>query len=159
MEILDVFPLPSFTTRFLWEAAVDIGERQDLGSGPTGARGIIPILGGRFRGGPGLEDFSGVILPGGADRQLLRPDGTKELDALYEMQVDDGTILTVRNRVLIDESRPGQRYCLSRIHVVAPQGPWDWLNRRIILGTLQSAKPTHDVVIIRGWEADAQIPE
>lgn len=142
------------TTRLLWTADVAIGERQDLGQGPLGARGIIPILGGRFEGAPGFEGFHGVVLPGGADRQLLRADGVKELDALYEMQVHDGTVLTIRNRVMIDETDPTARYALSRIQVIAPSGPWAWLSRRLIVGTLESARPLRAAVIIRGWLAE-----
>ena len=151
MELLATLPLPSLTTRLLWEAIVDIGPRVDLGTGPLGPRGIIPILGGDFRGGPGFEALTGIVLPGGADRQQARPDGARELDALYEMQLDDGAILTLRNRVVIDETGPGPRYALSRIAVTAPAGPWAWLSRRIILGTLQPARPTREAVVIRAW--------
>lgn len=154
-SLLDRFPPSTPFARLIWEAAVTIAGRTDLGTGPLGARGIIPITGGQFRGGPDIPDFHGVVLPGGADRQLLRPDGVKELDALYEMQVHDGTILTIRNCVIIDETDPGTPYRLSHVTVTAPQGRWSWLNRRIILGTLQSARPNHDAVIIRGWEARA----
>ena len=154
----DLAPLPSFSTRLLWEALVAIGPREDLGQGPLGARGIVPITGGEFRGGPEFPELHGTVLAGGADRQLLRADGAKELDALYEMRVTDGTVLTIRNRVIIDETRLGARYALSRIHVTAPLGAWDFLNRRVILGTLQVARPAFAGVIIRAWEADADIP-
>lgn len=158
MDILDRTPLPGLSTRLIWEAIVDIAEREDLGQGPYGARGIVPITGGSFRGGPGLDELTGVVLPGGADRQLLRRDGAKELDALYEMRVADGTVLTIRNRVVIDETVEGPRYALSRIHVTAPDGRWAWLNRRLFLGTLQSARPERQAVIIRGWEVTSEVP-
>lgn len=147
-------PIPP-TTRLLWEALVDIAPRVDLGTGPLGPRGIVPILGGVFRAGPEFPGLSGTILPGGADRQQSRPDGARELDALYEMQVQDGAILTIRNRVVIDETGPGPRYALSRIAVTAPAGPWAWLSRRMILGTLQPARPMRDAVLIRAWLAEA----
>ena len=155
MDLFDTLSPTPPSTRLLWEALVDIAPRVDLGTGPLGPRGIVPILGGTFRGGPGFEAFSGVVLPGGADRQQTRPDGARELDALYEMQVQDGAILTVRNRVVIDETGPGPRYALSRIAVTAPAGPWAWLSRRMILGTLQSARPMREAVLIRGWLAEA----
>ncbi|PWE27592.1 DUF3237 domain-containing protein [Pararhodobacter marinus] len=155
IEILAEFPPSAPGAHLLWEAVVDIGEREDLGAGPCGARGIVPILGGQFRGGPGMggdqADFHGVVEAGGADRQLLRPDGAKELDALYEMRVADGALLTIRNRVIIDETVEGPRYAMSRIEVTAPQGRWDWLNRRLIVGTLQGLRPRHAAVLIRGW--------
>ncbi|MDZ7904787.1 MAG: DUF3237 domain-containing protein [Cypionkella sp.] len=144
-------------TRLVWEAVVDVAERQSLGVGPNGARFIVPILGGVFRGGPGFEKLRGTVPAGGADRQVLRPDGIKELDAQYEMSVDDGTVLTIRNRVLVDETVAGPRYALSRIHVVAPQGDWDWLNRRLFVGTLQTARPKRAAVIVRAWLVEQEI--
>ena len=155
MDLFDTISATPPATRLLWEALVDIAPRVDLGTGPLGPRGIVPILGGTFRGGPGFETLSGVVLPGGADRQQTRPDGARELDALYEMQVQDGAILTIRNRVVIDETGPGPRYALSRIAVTAPAGPWAWLSRRMILGTLQPARPMREAVLIRAWLAEA----
>lgn len=155
MDLFDTIAPTPPATRLLWEALVDIAPRVDLGTGPLGPRGIVPILGGTFRGGPGFEPLAGVVLPGGADRQQTRPDGARELDALYEMQVQDGAILTIRNRVVIDETGPGPRYALSRIAVTAPAGPWAWLSRRMILGTLQPARPMREAVLIRAWLAEA----
>lgn len=162
MDLLDQTPLPKLATRLIFEAMVDIAAREDMGTGPLGNRGIVPILGGAFRGGPDFPGLHGRVEAGGADRQQMRPDGVKELDAFYEIRVHDGTLLTVRNRVLIDEAntgpRPGGRYALSVIRVTAPEGPWAFLNRRVIMGTLQSARPARAAVIIRAWEADAFLP-
>jgi hypothetical protein len=115
---------------------------------------MVPILGGRFYGGPDFEALSGTVLPGGADRQLLRADGVKELDALYEMQTDSGDVLTLRNNVIVDEARQPDRYAMSVISVTAPRGEIDWLNRRLVLGTLQSARPKRQAVVVRAWLAD-----
>ncbi len=139
---------PAPEARLAWEAQVDIGERQSLGQGPRGERFIVPILGGRFEG-PRLR---GTVLPGGADRQLLRADGVKELDALYELQTDDGAVITVRNRVLIDESASPGRYARSVLQLSAPAGPHDWLNRRVFVGTLHSLRPARAAVCIRVYE-------
>lgn len=140
-------PVEPVTTRLLWQAAVTIGERESLGRSPNGERFIIPILGGRFWGGPGFEALCGAVLPGGADRQLWRADGVKELDALYEMRCDDGTVLTIHNRVLIDESVT-PRYARSCLQVTAPEGPHAWLNRRVLVGTLKPLRPQHEAVLI-----------
>jgi hypothetical protein len=93
----------------------------------------------------------GTVVPGGADRQLLRADGVKELDALYELRVHDGTVLTVHNRVLIDESI-APRYARSVLSVTAPAGPWAWLNRRVLVGTLQALRPEAAAVLVRVFE-------
>ena len=60
-------PLPSPPELLpVYRAQVDIGERRSLGSNALGHRYIVDILGGSFEG-PGLR---GLVLPGGADRQL-----------------------------------------------------------------------------------------
>ncbi len=153
-EILTSFPAAAPTARLLWTAIVDVGDRQDLGYGPLGHRYLVPILAGRFYAGPGFEGLSGAVLPGGADRQLVRGDGVKELDARYEMQTDAGGTLTIRNNVIVDETRLPERYAMSVISVTAPKGDLDWLNRRLVLGTLQTARPKRQAVLVRAWMAD-----
>ncbi len=130
---------------FVYEARVDVGERRALGETAMGARFIIDILGGDFEG-PLLR---GRVLPGGADRQLLRPDGVKQLHAVYEMQTDDGAVLTIDNRVVIDETATPQRYARSVVAITAPAGPHEWLNRRVFVGTLHSLQPARQAVAIR----------
>lgn len=129
---------------FVYEAIVDIADVQNLGQSLQGQRFIVNILGGEFSG----PRMKGRVLPGGADRQLLRPDGVKELDALYEMQTDDGAVITVHNQVLVDMPTPEQRYARSVVKFRAPAGPYEWLNRRVFLGTLDSLKPAKNAVKI-----------
>jgi hypothetical protein len=135
---------------FVYEAIVDIAEVQSLGESPVGQRFIVNILGGEFKG-PMLQ---GKILPGGADRQLLRPDAIKELDALYEMQTDDGVTITVHNQVTIDMPNLKQRYARSVVKFRAPSGNYEWLNRRVFVGTLESMKPARMAVKIRVYLLD-----
>jgi len=153
-DILAAVPPRMPTAHLMWSAIVDVADREDLGKGPLGHRYIVPILGGRFFGGDGFDALSGEVLPGGADRQLMRADGIKELDALYEMRTDEGITLTIRNNVLIDEARQPDRYAMSVISVTAPKGKLDWLNRRIVLGTLQTVRPQRQAVLVRAWMAD-----
>jgi hypothetical protein len=137
-------PTPPQCT-WVYDAVVDIDDRvQDLGASAQGQRFMIGIAGGTFEG-PRLR---GRVLPGGADRQWLRPDGVKELDALYEMQTEDGAIITVRNRVLIDDPTGPHRYARSVVRLTAPDGPHEWLNRRVFVGTLTSLRPEKQAVLI-----------
>jgi hypothetical protein len=154
-DILTSIAPISPTARLIWTAIVDVADRQHLGEGPLGDRYMVPIEGGRFYAGRGFDGLSGVVLPGGADRQLIRPDGIKELDALYEMRTDAGETLTIRNNVIVDEARQPVRYAMSVISVSAPNGALEWLNRRLILGTLQSARPKRQAVVVRAWLMDA----
>lgn len=138
--------------RLVWHAVVDVAERESWGMGPRGERWCVPILGGCFWGGEGFESFHGEVCAGGADRQTLRPDGIKELDALYEMRTHDGFVITVHNQVLIDETVQPERYARSCIRVTAPEGPHAWLNRRLFVGTLQPLRPQRQAVLIRGYQ-------
>ena len=150
-SIVQAHPLQTPSSVLAWEAVVQVSPRQDLGMSPAGERFIIPIVGGQFAGGIDGHVLRGRVLPGGADRQLLRPDGIKELDALYEMQHDDGTVLTIHNRVTIDAPADGSRYAFSHVKVTAPEGPHAWLNRRVFVGTLHGLPPEQQAVLIRVW--------
>ena len=54
---------------------------------------MIPIVSGTVKG-PALN---GIVLPGGADWQHIRPDGTTEIYARYMIQADDGAVIEVEN--------------------------------------------------------------
>ena len=91
----------------LFRATVEIGAPLSVGMTPLGERRIIPITGGRFDG----EKLSGDVLPGGADWQLVRPDGTALLEARYTLRTRDGALVYVRNRGV----RSGPPEALARI--------------------------------------------
>jgi Protein of unknown function (DUF3237) len=139
-------PLVLPTTSFVYEAVVDIGPTTSLGQSPLGKRRIVPILGGTFWG----PKVKGTVLAGGADRQLIRRDGVLELSALYEMTTDDGAILTVLNHVTIDSAAG---YTRSALEITAPEGPYDWLNRKVFVGTLNPL-PERKAVLIRVFQVD-----
>lgn len=130
-------------TEFVYEAICTLQDPIEIGSAPLGGRRMINITGGEFAG----SRLKGKVLPGGADRQLLRADGIRQLDALYELQTDDGAIITVHNKVLIDAPKDGPRYAFSVLEITAPTGPHDWLNRRVFVGTLTSMRPEPKVLI------------
>lgn len=130
------------------EVLAQTGTTIEVGNGPDGIRRIVPVTGGIFRGRSGL---AGRVLPG-ADRQRARPDGVRELEASYELQADDGTVLMVRNQVLVDDRSPPEgwsRYARSVVQVTAPEGPHAWLNRRVLIGTLDSLRPAQPFVFLR----------
>jgi hypothetical protein len=130
------------------EIMAQTGATIEVGQGPDGMRRIVPVIGGVFRGSGSL---SGTVLPG-ADRQRVRPDGVRELDAIYELAADDGTVLMVHNSVLVDDRQPPAgwpRYARSVVRITAPDGPHAWLNRRILIGTLDSLRPAQPYVFLR----------
>ncbi|MFZ4410468.1 MAG: DUF3237 domain-containing protein [Paracraurococcus sp.] len=81
---------------FIGQVEVAVGPPLVVGAGPLGERRIVPILGGRVTG-PRLE---GEILPGGADFQVIRPDGVTEIVARYTLRLPDGALVYVVNRGL-----------------------------------------------------------
>ncbi|MEJ9232565.1 DUF3237 domain-containing protein [Peribacillus butanolivorans] len=83
---------------FFMEAKVLTGsDVQELGVTQKGKRRVIPILGGTFEG----PNIKGIVVPGGADWQLIRSDGVKEIEARYTLQTDDGHLIYVENRGII----------------------------------------------------------
>jgi hypothetical protein len=38
------------------------------------------------------------------------------------------------------------------VTVTAPEGPWAWLNRRKLVGTLQVLRPQAEAVLVRVFE-------
>lgn len=158
-EILRQVPAITPGLCLLWTAIVDVDERQDLGPTSLGHRFIVNIKGGKFYEGLAGHGLNGTVLPGGADRQLLRPDGVKILEAVYEMQTDNGDVLMVQNNVIVDEARKPKRYAMSVLSVSAPAGELEWLNRRLIVGTLQSARPNRQAVVVRAWLAENSLDQ
>ncbi len=63
-----------------------------VGQSILGTRRVIPIDGGTVRGA-----IEGVVLPGGADFQLIRPDGVAEIEARYVIQSNEGELVYVTN--------------------------------------------------------------
>ena len=128
----------------VFTAHVDVGVPLDLGPVSTGRRRIVPILGGSVTG-PRLE---AAILPGGADWQIIRADGTAEVVARYTLRAADGTLISVVNKGL----RRGPPDVLARLAAgeavdpslyyfrtapvfdVAP-GPHGWLADNLFVAT------------------------
>ena len=112
--------------------------------GPTEAskdgsrRDIWPIIGGRFEG----KGIRGVVVPGGGDFPLMRPDGVIVIDALYRLKTDDGITIIIHNKGLMYPPVDGapERYRLVP-EFTAPVGKYDWLNKSIFISTLVEVPP------------------
>ncbi|SEB24898.1 DUF3237 domain-containing protein [Variovorax sp. YR216] len=140
-------PMTVPRTEFVYESVVDLAPTVQLGMSPFGERRMVPITGGTFEG-PGLR---GIVVPGGADRQLVRRDGSVALDAIYELQTDDGVVISVRNRVLSRRPKDAPAYVFSNIELTAPEGRYGWLNDFVYVGTLNSLRPQRAAVVIRAF--------
>ena len=78
-----------------------------LGATPYGDRRVINILGGRVEG----TRLSGRILSGGADWQIVRPDGVADLCARYTIERDGGARILVAS----DGLRHGPADVIARL--------------------------------------------
>jgi hypothetical protein len=133
----------SLVTEFAFELRATVDSPQEIGDTPYGRRRFIPITGGTFQG-PKLK---GVVLPGGADAQIVRSDGVTDLVARYTLRIDDGTLIYVVNRGLRHGS-PEVMQRLARGESVDPAtyyfrttptfevavGPHGWLSQSIFVG-------------------------
>jgi len=92
---------------YLFQATVTLAAPLSVGATGLGERRIIAITGGHFTG----DQLSGEIVPGGADWQLVRPDGAALLDARYTLRTGDGALIYVSNRGI----RHGPAAVLTRL--------------------------------------------
>jgi hypothetical protein len=82
------------TLTFAFELRATVAPPLEVGAVAGGTRRIVAITGGTFEG-PMLK---GRVLPGGADWQLIQPDGLSMLDTRYTIQTDAGQIIYVQNK-------------------------------------------------------------
>lgn len=74
-----------------FEVAARLGVLEDHGVTRAGHRRVVPIVGGQITG-----LFEAEILPGGADWQVVRPDGAIEIDTRYSARTADGGHIYLR---------------------------------------------------------------
>ena len=128
----------------LMQLRVTLEPVRDLGDTPLGRRRIIGITGGTFSG----ARLSGKILPGGADWQLIRGDGTADLDARYTLETNDGALIYVSNRgyrhgapeVIArlakgEDVDPALYYMRTTPWFETSAPAYAWLNRIVCVGT------------------------
>jgi hypothetical protein len=83
---------PAPRLELISRAVVQVEAPIVIGSTAAGERRVVNIVRGRFEG-----RLAGEIVPGGADFQIVTPDGVSYLDARYVIRTDDGVLILVRN--------------------------------------------------------------
>jgi Protein of unknown function (DUF3237) len=68
---------------------VDFGAMVGIGQTTAGLRRIAPVTGGTFTG----ERLNGIVLPGGNDWIINRPDSVMVIDVRLTLQTDDGALV------------------------------------------------------------------
>lgn len=74
---------------------IEVRPPECLDSAGGGSVRLVSVAGGRITG-----SLEGRILPGGADWQTVRADGTIEIEARYLVELSDGARVEVLNRGL-----------------------------------------------------------
>lgn len=144
--------------RYAFEIAVEVNPPLDLGQTSAGHRRIVNIANGTVSG----SRLQGRVLPGGGDWQILRADGTADLDARYTIQADDGALIYAVNRgfrhgpadVMARLNKgervdPGSYYFRSAATFETSAPQHQWLTRAIVVG---AGERYPDKVVIRFWE-------
>ncbi len=92
MKLVPVTP----KLEYLCRGEVQAGEPLKTGELAFGEMCMVPIISGHFEG-----KITGEVLPGGADTQWLKPDGTTAIiDARYMIKTTDGAIIYIHNHGL-----------------------------------------------------------
>jgi hypothetical protein len=84
---------PELKTKYVFSLSITVGAPIVAGDLGYGVRRVIPVLGGTVHG----EDMKGTVRSGGADFQIIRPDGFTELEAKYAFELDDGAVVYIEN--------------------------------------------------------------
>lgn len=122
--------IPAPGLEFAMQIHADVGEMIQVGPAADGTRTHFTLTGGQVRG-PRID----AELVSGADRFVVRADGTPFVDALYEIRTDDGALITVHNS---GPAVPAAEGALphTTLRFTAPAGPHDWLNKANFVGTI-----------------------
>ncbi len=137
---------PSLTHVF--DIRAEIGQAINGGQNPHGVRVTIPITGGEVTG-----KVNGIVIPGGADYQLVNPDQHRsELKAIYTIMTNDSVVILVCNEG-INRFAPDDSYFMTSPKFECDiNSPYNWLNNRIFI-----CRPVgfeQNAITLRVWMAE-----
>jgi hypothetical protein len=129
---------------FAFTASVKVAAPTVMGTGPDGLRRFIAITGGSASG----PAFTGTVLEGSGDWQIVRSDGVISLEARYTLESNDGVRIAIVNKGLRDAApavaeriargdpvAADEYYFRTVAFIEAPVGSkYAWMNRRLFIG-------------------------
>lgn len=151
-------PMPKM--EFLARFEVNLGSPIEVGSVGLGKRRVIPITGGRFRG----EEFNGTILDGGADWQLVQPDGVARIDTRYGLRTDSGAPVYISTKGVRHgnpdvvaalaggvEVDPAHYYFRITLDFETGDPEFQWLNSIVAIGSgiRRRSSVVYDAYVVR----------
>ena len=138
-------PPASLATEYVFTIEAKIGTTYSMGKTVDGTRQSIAITGGSFYG----DSIKGEVIPGGADYQLTRSDGTTRLHAIYMIKTDDGALINVDNvGLIVPESADTPFYFRTSPRFTAPNGKYSWLNQNIFVAGVRFDPAKANTVLI-----------
>ncbi len=127
---------------FVFAAEVTLGPPVELGNRDGARQRFVPITGGTVTG----PRLTGIVMPGGGDRQAIRPDGLTTIRAQYFLKAADGTVIGIDNpgvrvaapdiiaRLTAGEDLDPSLYYFRTTPVFdVVDGPHGWLRRSVFV--------------------------
>jgi len=141
----------------VFDATVTLGTPVELGTRDGARQRFVPITGGTVSG----PRLTGVIMPGGGDRQAIHSDGLTEVAARYFICAADGTVIGIENpgvrvaspdiiaRLTAGEDLdPALYYFRTTPRFDVADGPHGWLRRSVFVA--QGIRHP-DTVVLKVW--------
>ena len=119
----------------LFRVEVLVGPVEDHGMTSAGHRRVVPIVGGRI-----FDGLDAEVLPGGADWQVVRADGTIEIDTRYTARTADGALLHLRTHGV----RAGSPEVLEALLRGAQVPAREYAFRRHVM--VETSAPAHEAL-------------
>ncbi|MET0296936.1 MAG: DUF3237 domain-containing protein [Microbacterium sp.] len=134
-------PVPALRRAF--DVEVLVGPPVDHGVTSAGHRRVVPILGGSISG-----DLTATIEAGGADWQIVRDEGTIEIDGRYTARTDDGDLVYLKVAGIRSGSAdvlqallsgavvdPGDYYFRTFVSVESSARELDWMQKSLFVAS------------------------
>lgn len=130
------------TLEFAFDLFATLATPQLIGPVSSGERRIINITGGTVTG----PMLTGVVVPGGADWQVVHANGVTDIHARYTLKADDGALLYVDapgireakpeviKRLNAGQSvDPAEYYFRTTPRIETSAEKYAWMNRRLFV--------------------------
>ncbi|MEJ2109739.1 MAG: DUF3237 domain-containing protein [Acidobacteriota bacterium] len=127
---------------FVFEVIATLERPLILGQTGIGERRIIGITGGTVKG----PKLNGIVLPGGADWQIVREDGVSEIHARYCLKADDGALIYIEAPGIREASPavirrinageivdPSEYYFRTTPRLETSSEKYSWMGRRLFV--------------------------
>lgn len=135
--------MENIALKFFARLEVFVDPPQEVGVTDSGVRRIIPITSGTVNG----ENWSGTILGGGADYQVIINERRAELDARYVLEIPQGRIYVQNRAVRVADPSitkklingesvdPSEVYFRCTPIMETAIAEFKWIEERVFVGT------------------------